>query len=35
MLVGQVPFKGRYVKVLYESIVNKEYEIPDYVPEGD
>ncbi|KAL6594467.1 Pkinase-domain-containing protein [Neocallimastix sp. 'constans'] len=33
MLVGQVPFKGRYVKVLYESIVNKEYEIPDYVPE--
>jgi serine/threonine protein kinase len=32
MLVGQVPFKSRHVKILYESIVNKEYNIPDYVP---
>ena len=35
MLVGQVPFKSRHVKILYESIVNKEYNIPDYVPNGN
>jgi len=35
MLVGQVPFKSRHVKILYESIVNKEYKIPDYVPNGN